>query len=322
MNCGLGNNGGSQTIIMSANILSRMGHDVTIIDTGFNKHTWRLLEAKHKVIRYGSVYPKCDVIIGTGIKTFESTAKYKYADRKFHWLRGWETWQMSEIDMLNLFKRYPDVNLLTNGVGIERILKKNNLYSQIQLAGLDDCNSQIIHHYKEKPTLYIGGLVNTKHKTKQTGFIYDVFKYLCGYIDAELYTYGGEGVDSRFLFSHHHVSNPQIKQKTKIYKKIDFWLSPSISEGFHIPPAEFMLTGGVVVGVQAPLNGTAQYLRDNETGFVVKNSQVSIAECILSNYRNYDKLNELGNNAHNFILDEIGSREFNMKKFIKILESK
>ena len=37
INCGLGNNGGTQTIVRSANTLRELGHDVFIIDPGISR---------------------------------------------------------------------------------------------------------------------------------------------------------------------------------------------------------------------------------------------------------------------------------------------
>ena len=41
---GLGNNGGSLTLIKSGNTLQDMGHEIYFIDSGKNKHTWEKLE--------------------------------------------------------------------------------------------------------------------------------------------------------------------------------------------------------------------------------------------------------------------------------------
>ena len=321
MNCGLGNNGGSQTIVQSANMLSELGNDVSIIDSGRNKHTWNKLKVKHIIIKDISHCPKCDVIIGTGIKTFDNVVRCKKADRKFHWIRGWETWQIPHKRMLDMFKSKPQVNLLTNGTGIRNILKQSGLKSKIQLAGLDNCIQNVTHDYKKSDVLRIGGLINTRHKTKQTNYILKVFKYLKNILDnVELYTYGNEILKSKVFSDHHHCYNPTVKLKNKIYRKVDFWLSPSISEGFHIPPAEYMLTGGVVVGVKHPLNGTDQYLKNNNSGFTCDDNWRTMADIIINNFQNYELLNEYGNNAYNTILHDIGSRRTNMKKFIKILK--
>jgi len=54
MKCGLGDNGGSQTIIKTANKLSEFGHDVKIVDTIENKHTWNKLKVPHLKINCGA----------------------------------------------------------------------------------------------------------------------------------------------------------------------------------------------------------------------------------------------------------------------------
>ena len=51
VNCGLGNNGGSSTIVHSANTLIELGHDVKIIDSMRNQFTWFELKAKHIVLK-------------------------------------------------------------------------------------------------------------------------------------------------------------------------------------------------------------------------------------------------------------------------------
>ena len=55
-NVGLGNNGGSFTLIKSGNTLVKMGHDVTFVDSGQNQHIWVPLIAKHKIVKQNKVY--------------------------------------------------------------------------------------------------------------------------------------------------------------------------------------------------------------------------------------------------------------------------
>jgi len=320
MNCGLGNNGGTQTIVHSANLLSELGHDVEIIDTMKNCFTWHPLKVKHTIIKNN--YPSCDIIIGTGIKTLETTANYKKAKKRFHWIRGWETWQLSEKDMVNLFKQYEDkIIYVTNGIAIQKKLEKFGIKSYIQYAGLDIDNTNILHVYNEKldKQFVIGGLINFRHRTKNSEWIFQIFNYLKQKYNILLYTYGTSDINCNQ--NHYHFKSPSKKQKNKIYKKIDFWLSTSVNEGFHIPPAEFMLTSGVVVGVDSEFNGTRSYLFDNETGFLCDKNWKAIANKILKIKNDYDNLNIVANNSKNYICNIIGSRRYNMKKFIKIMEN-
>jgi len=326
MNCGLGNNGGSQTIVKSANTLIDLGHDVSIIDTIANKHSWNKLKANHIILKNINNCPLCDIIIGTGIKTFHTTSVCKTAKKKFHWIRGWETWQMSEKKMLEMFDQgQKNIHLVTNGAGIEKILKKNNIKSNIQLAGLDISRSKYISNKEiNNKLIVIGGLVNTKHQTKQTEYLYNIFQYLSRITDQriQLLTFGAEGVRKAIFNNHIHLSHPSVEMKNKIYDQIDFWISSSINEGFHIPPAEFMLfdNGGVVIGVDHPLNGTKHYLKNNITGYVCENNWKQMADLIIEKINIKDELCKLSNNAYHKITDDIGSRKKNMKKFVKLME--
>lgn len=332
MNCGLGNNGGTQTIVLSANTLVDMGHDVSIVNSMKNQHTWNQLKAKHIIINHKNKrkIPECDCIIGTGIKTFKSTLNCDQANKKFHWIRGWETWQLSEQKMVDMFeKNYKNIHLLTNGAGIQNKLKRLDIPSTIQLAGLDLDKTDIVYESVwDNRELNIGGLVNTRHKTKQTDFIYNIFSYVSKmashHYNVNLYTYGAEEVKRKPLRQHHHISHPSNKIKNKIYKKVNFWISSSISEGFHIPPAEFMQVnnGGVVLGIDSDLNGTKQYLHQGKTGFLFNNDWKEIADFILQNLEYGNAMSEISNNAYNYIRDEIGSRKHNMKKLVEILEMK
>jgi len=327
MNCGLGNNGGSQTIVKSANTLIDLGHDVSIIDTGKNKHTWNELKANHIILKHINDCPSCDIIIGTGIKTLHKTSICKTAKKKFHWIRGWETWQVSPKQMLNMFyTNQNEVNLVTNGAGIQKILRKNNVKSKIQLAGLDIPKIKYVSTKKADNTLTIGGLINTKHKTKQSEYLYHIFSYLSiilnSSIQVRLMTFGAEGVKRKVFNNHFHISHPDNEKKNNIYDNVDFWISSSINEGFHIPPAEFMLrNNGVVVGVDHPLNGTKHYLKNKETGYTCENNWKQIADLIINKMNNNIELDMLSNSAYYKITDDIGSREKNMKKFVKLMET-
>ena len=94
---GLGNNGGSATIIKSANMLQKLGHEVFIIDSIKNKHTWNKLEVPHLICKKNKEIPNADIIIATGYRSAQTTVDApKRCGVKFHWIRAWETWKGSE----------------------------------------------------------------------------------------------------------------------------------------------------------------------------------------------------------------------------------
>ena len=47
---GLGNQGGSSTLIKSGNALVDMGHEIFFVDSMRNQHTWTPLKAKHIIV--------------------------------------------------------------------------------------------------------------------------------------------------------------------------------------------------------------------------------------------------------------------------------
>jgi len=322
MNCGLGNNGGSQTIVHSANLLQKLGHDVKIIDTVKNQFTWHPLEVEHVIIKNNKL-PETDVIIGTGLHTFLSTANYKNAKKRFHWVRGWETWQMPHRKMVQMFSENKHkITFLTNGIGIKKLLENVDIASYIQYAGIDIYDENITHHYGEELNneINIGGLINLRHSSKNSEWLIKVLDYLNKLgIKTFLYTYGAK--DFKTGKNHIHVTQPTTKRKYKIYKKVDFWLSTSVNEGFHIPPAEYMTTHGVVIGVDSILNGTMSYIINNKTGYLVDLNWIGFAHKIIGLKNQYDNLNIIKDNSFNFIKNNIGSRIINMKKFINLMET-
>ncbi len=84
MGCSLGNNGGSLTIIKSANTLLRLGHDVEIADTARNQNSWIPLLVKHRIVKNINDIENADVIIATGYDTVKTTLEYKKNIPKYH----------------------------------------------------------------------------------------------------------------------------------------------------------------------------------------------------------------------------------------------
>ena len=122
-NVGLGNNGGSLTLIKSGNALQDLGHEVYFIDGGKNKHTWVQLECEHIVTHDNDDVPSADIIIATGFRSVAKTINSP--DRcglKCHWIRGWETWQMPEEKIVDRILKSPTIKLV-NSLCLQRKLQ-------------------------------------------------------------------------------------------------------------------------------------------------------------------------------------------------------
>jgi len=312
--CGIGLNGGSSTIVNSANTLTKLGHDVYIIDAGANKHTWTTLLCKHLIVKDLNKIPKADVAITTGFNTWKKTLQFP-SKIKVVWLRGWETWKIPEKKIVN------NLNLplikMVNGIGLQEKLKEYGHDSYLIRPGntLEDFT---VKKLSSKKIIVLGGLYHTKHATKRSEWCINTYISLKKkYSNLRLYMFGVDKTSNPNI--DFYLRQPTKEQKNNFYNKIDILLSPSILEGLHIVPSEAMLCCTPVVTTNAPLAGTKDYVIHEETGLISKNNIKSFIKQTEVLIKNPTFRIKLGQNARQKII-ELGSREENMKKMITLFE--
>ena len=314
--CSLGNNGGSLTLIKSANTLQELGHKVIMVDSMKNQHTWTPLKVPHIICKSEKDIPTADFIIATGYKTWMHTLKLPdRCGRKFVWLRGWERWNASEEQMISVLSDDRIIKL-ANGKGIQNRLKKYNINSFLVMPG-NDFQDFYPMHKRDKNKVILGGLYNTRHQTKRSVWIINVAKRLKQkYNNIELYMFGAnKNVNDAAIDVYY--CQPTIEQKNIMFNKIDIFLAPTSLEGLHIVPQEAMLTECVVVGTDAELAGL-DYITHEYSGLISSNNFARF--CKLSELLVVDeKLRlRLGLNARLAILAR-GDRKDNMKNFVKTI---
>ncbi|MFW9871695.1 MAG: glycosyltransferase family 4 protein [Candidatus Thorarchaeota archaeon] len=323
---GLGNNGGSLTLVKSGNTLVNMGHDVFFIDSGRNQHTWTGLKARHMIVKNVDQIPDAQMIIATGYKSVAPTLNApSRCGIKAHWIRGWETWQMPEKEIVKKILKVPTLKLV-NSFCLQSKLKKYNVDSTIIRPGYDlDEIYPLSRTEARKNCGYtvVGGLYTEgKHiSIKRTKWIFDVAENLKKrYKNILLFMFGAPkrntipGVDVYF-------NNPTKEDKLRFYNQIDFWLAPASQEGLHMPPAEAMMTGCPVVATNAEMSGTQDYMVDEVTGLISKNNFKDFLKCssMLCSDQNLRK--KLGREARKKI-EELGDRKQNMQKLIDLIAEK
>lgn len=319
-NTGLGNNGGSLTIVQSANTLQRLGHDVCIIGDSSNQYKWTKLETEYYIVRKETDIPSADIIIATGYRSVAKTVQApKRCGIKVHWIRGWETWLEDEEWIVKNILHTPTVKVV-NSIGLQKKLQSYDISSVIIYPGYD-LDKFFPQKTQKTKTFIIGGLYTKgKHEnTKRTKWVLDVYRRLSRKHSVIKLWMFGTSKQSDSLVSH-YLYQPNIQQKNWFYNHVDVWLSPSILEGLHMPPAEAMITQCTVVGVDSPLAGTQDYLEHMVTGIVTKNNFESFFQGVCQLYKDEKLRSFLGKNARKKI-EEIGTREENMKKFVKFLET-
>ena len=318
-NVGLGNNGGSLTLIRSGNVLQEMGHEVYFVDTGKNKHTWAKLEVDHMICKKDSLLPDADFIIATGFKSVAKTVTApERCGIKAHWIRGWETWQFPPKKIVAHILKAPTIKMV-NSLGLKNMLKYYNFKSEIIRPGYDLDEIYPVGKDRKTVNFVVAGLYTKgKHQDiKRTTWVIEAYKYLARkYGSVDLWMFGNEFIPRGVIDNFFH--QPTTDAKQYFYNNIDMWLSPSIQEGLHMPPAEAMMAGKPVVGVKADLSGTHDYLIDEMTGLVSENDLQSFINTAERLYLDTDLRKELGKRARKKI-EELGSRKDNMEKMVKFL---
>lgn len=314
---GAGNNGGSHSLIQSANTLKDLGQDVIIIDGGPSKYTWDKIKVPYiKVKDVNDVTG--DVIIATGTNSINSTNKSKI-QKKYNWIRGWEIWNVPENRLVNILKE-SKCKKIVNSICLQKKLKSFKIDSTIIRPGhnFNEIYPLNIRDNNNK-RIIIGGLYNegTKRAKKRTNWIFEAYDILKKKYEIELYMFGSDGVPKHNVDK--YFKSPDIKTKNEIYNKIDIWLSPSELEGLHITPAEAMLTECAIVGNNSEMSGTEDYLIDHETGLISENNFKSFLSNIelLINHKTMRK--EFGKAGREKVMS-LDNRQENMKKLIKLLK--
>ena len=317
---GFGNNGGSLTLIRSANTLSDLGHDVKVIDSGKNMHTWTTLKVPHLRPKNIDAIPNADVVIATGYKSVGATLQLpKRCGLKAHYIRGWETWNMPERAIINKVLKKPTLKIV-NSIGLQRKLLKSGVRSSIIYPGYDTDIFYPTERKKSRQFVVLGGLLNKRHiRIKRHDWVIEASNRLKKECYAKLFMFGADSMSGTIIDN--YVKQPDEKRKNNFYNHIDIWLAPTIQEGLHMPPAEAMLTECPVVGTDAPLSGMHDYLIHEQTGLVSKNNFDSFFNCVKQLVEDKDLRIEYGRQARSKIM-EIGSREKNMKKMVELFERK
>jgi L-malate glycosyltransferase len=319
VNCGLGNNGGSHTIVQSANALTILNHDVIIIDNSKNSYTWDELRTKHVIVKNSKDVPSADVVIATGYKTVSHVEGLpKRCGIKAHWIRGWETWQFPEDKIVGTILNTPLVKLV-NGFGLQEKLKSYGFESYLVRPGNDLNLFTPMKTRETRPEIVLGGLYHSKHKTKRSDWAVAISRQLRKkYPMVRLFLFGATNLPVSVKVDH-YVLQPTQHIKNIFFNTIDIWLATSELEGLHIVPQEAMLTECPVVTTDAPMAGTKDYIENEVTGLISKNDVFSFTNCVERLVKDGTLRMEIGRRGRQKIL-EMGNRVENMRNMVNTLE--
>jgi glycosyltransferase involved in cell wall biosynthesis len=298
---GLSNNGGSRTILLSAQILNNLGHRCDVVAFVDNL-TW----FRHKPV-IKSIPKDLDAIINIAAVDYETTRKFN-VPIKAAWWRANETWSNTE-DHLRYCYINTEVKNLVNSKGLQQLLASYGADSQVVYQGID---FDLWEDRKLRGNKIRIGCLHQSKPTKRWKDFVKLSKIL-----GDGYEYVGFGFGKGpgdFLTE--YKQNPTHDELIDFYSSCHIFFLPTVLEGLHNVGLEAALCGCLLVGSDHPLNGMiCDYLFDNGTGMVYSAGNIQAAAELIK-----DPNWLLVSKAQKFIVENIGSRETNMKKLIKLFE--
>ena len=290
-NVGLGNNGGSRTLIKCAETLSLLGIDVIMYSNVPSKYTWH-----QPAINYvqGSRMPNSDIVIATGYDSVRHVLSAK-ARKKYYYIRGFERWRTSES---KLFQSYKALHCIVNSQWLYSLLKSKKIPSSIIYPGLDfkkfkDLGLPRNHGF--------GAIYSKQHLTKRYRDAIAIQK-MTGLVLQSL---------------NKDISNVNDTEMNIWYSTVGIWFAPTELEGLHNPPMEAALAGCPLVCTDHPRSGMQDYAIHKKTALVYPAGNIRVAIKYIEKLLDDKKLRQtLNKNMVDLLHKKIGSRKSNMRKLI------
>ena len=306
LHSGLGNNGGSKTLLKCQENIEKLGYkcDIIAINDHFN---WFHHKRPLPYFPYNG-----DAVIATACTTVDTTLSCNIKN-KFWYIRGHETWVpgYNEERIIQLYKNDKLIKI-TNSVWIRDFIEKLGQKCYLVHQGIDFNQWEFTPKDINKNTIIIGCLYNKK-VTKHWDHFCELAKNL-GILEYEYCAYGTDN-KPKFPFDLHYTKNPSIKDLNHIYQCCDYWFVPTELEGLHNVPLEAALCGCKLIVVDYPRNGVPYIDKNNAIIISKKDISQPHIKYIIDN----DNSNFRIKNMINTIKDKIGNRIYNMKKFIEII---
>jgi glycosyltransferase involved in cell wall biosynthesis len=302
INCGLGNNGGSRTLIKCAEIIDTFKEHTCELISPIDNFTW----FKHKQ-PIKSIPSDLDALIASSCRSVKSTLSSNIK-KKAWYIRGHETWSMSEQSLIKLYKNQDVINIV-NSIGLQKLLESYGAESKVVYQGIDFHWWTDMNIRNKNKKIRIGCLFSNKSSKN-----WSEFKEVVKRLGTEKYEYVGMGADKcKDEFLNDFIHNASREQLVNLYSSCDIWFAPTKSEGLHNVPMEANLCGCLIVCSNRPTNGMLfDYAFKGNTAMIYENIDEAVDMIKTPNW-SYVK------NMQDHLKTSINTREYNMKKMIKIL---
>lgn len=301
LNSGLGNNGGTKTVVACAQALEKLGHEVDIL-AYVDNFTWIPHKPTKRFIPSG-----LDAVIAVACTDVEHTLRMD-VPRKAWYIRGHENWTYSDKQLRELYNA--GLFNIVNSKGMQQLLATYPASSVVVYQGIDfDLWKDLKLRPKEKIRI---GCLHQEKKTKRWGDFVKLSRIL-GTEDYEYVSFGLKRCNANFLKEYHQNAN--VETLNNLYSSCHIWFAPTELEGLHNVPMEAALCGCLVVCSDHPMNGMGfDYAFNDNTAMVYQTRNIEHAAELIRE-PNWDVIDRM----YNCLGYSIGSREENMKKLVEYL---
>jgi len=302
INSGLGNNGGSKTIIKCVETLNKLGHKCDII-ANIDNFTW----FGHKpTIKY---IPKdLDAVISIAAVDFISTLHMNIPIKAWY-IRGHESWANHEHILIDYYRNNNVINIV-NSKGLNQQLAIYGADSIVIYQGID-LDMWENRELRPKDKIRIGCLYQKKSTKRWEDFI--KLAKILGHKDYEYVGFGDTIRNDEFLA--YFKCSPTAEELINFYSSCNIFFAPTELEGLFNPAQEAALCGCLIVCGDEPLGGMVyDYAFSDNTAMVYERKNIEHAAELIRN-PNWN----LTENMQKHLRYNIGSRKKNMEKLIKYL---
>jgi len=309
---GLGNNGGSRTVVRSANALTRLGHEVYVFSHCDNLYTWDKLIGGH-IKSEKSFFPQVDIGIATACTTAHHTISMKpqIFKKAAYWIRGIELWS-NPYDYLIKTYNLPFDLIMANSewqVNLIQTLVFKKIVLQYPGLELDWFTPGT---KKKDHIIQVGALFHpAKHKGPE-----ELFKII---------SLSQDDITFKFLSANpigeykDVIINPSTIEKREYYRNCDIWLATTKLDGLHLPPMEAGLCGATLVANGRQSAGMSDHAFDGKTSLVY-NELIEAAEGIHKLVENPELRKKLNSNHRALLKRKMDTREYQMNKMVSKFE--
>lgn len=308
--CGLGNNGGSRTIIKSAEALDRLGHEA-IVWANINQYS-----KEHKAC----IFNDSDIITTDDFDTIINVSAWEIKEtlaidhpNKYWWLRLWEDY----VNGVNIAEYVKKIPMIVNSKGLQDKLWSYGIKSELIYQGIDVDFWRRKEYTITEDKPVIGFLAHNKKRKRFNDAIRIIDE-----LESKFYYYAiGESrnIDNsiRQILSARSVplveSLDEIRMR-RFYSQCDIWLQTSESEGLSNMPMEAALCGCLIVAnSKEGLSGCDDY-----QSYIMDYNNVRSAVYLLNEYP-FAEVDKFKANCKKEIVNKIGSRERCMEKMVKYI---